>query len=212
MTNNIENLTNLIDQNTTSCRIVSVLYRKKGKPGHGAGEISRQTVLLNVNRDNALRRDLATIKAKFSSLTDPVEIEAAQEIISSLEASLSGFNPNYTKHGYYDGHGNGNVQSSDVSGSVYVKGYVIKKEVLVKGEYKEVKSRAKTLAKKKLSKGFKSSRFREFIVTPDNLKSLSVNGRLLMLDLVGPFDLPVAVNQPVDGYTVQVNEQSPLTV
>jgi hypothetical protein len=47
-------------------------------------------------------------------------------------------------------------------------------------------------------------------VTPENLKSLSVNGRILMLDLVGSFD-PVTVN-PVDGYTVQVNSPESVTV
>ena len=213
MTNQIERLTQLVDQNTSSCRIVSVIYKKKGNGGKGKskgdGEVSRQTILLNVNRDNSLKRDLSVLNGLLSTL-DGVDKEACEELIKSIQSSLDGYNPQYTKHGYYDGHGNGNVQTSDTSGSVYVKGYCIKKEVLVPGVYDEVKSRPKTISKNKLRKQLKNTRFREFIVTPDNLKSLSVNGRILMLDLVGPFD-PVSVNQP-DGYTVQVNQPDSVSV
>lgn len=199
MTNQIETLTKLVDQNTTSCRIVSVLYKKKGNGGKGKskgdGEISRQTILLNVNRDNALRRDLATLKSKLPTL-EGVDKEACQELIDSIQSSLDGYNPQYTKHGYYEGQGNGNVQTSDQSGSVYVKGYCIKKEILVPGVYDPVNSKPKTVSKDKLRKSLKNTRFREFIVTPENLKSLAVNGRIILLDLVGPFDVPVSVNQP----------------
>jgi hypothetical protein len=213
MTNQIEQLTKLVDQNTSSCRIVSVLYRKKGNGGKGKrkgdGEVSRQTILLNVDRDNSLKRDLSVLKGLLPTLTGD-DSTACQELIDSIQSSLDGFNPEYTKHGYYDGHGNGNVQTSELSGSVYVKGYCIKKEVLVPGVYDPVNSRPKTISKNKLRKQLKNTRFREFIVTPENLKSLSVNGRILMLDLVGSFD-SVTVNQ-VDGYTVQVNSPESVTV
>ena len=213
MLNQIEQLTKLVDQNTTSCRIVSVLYRKKGNGGKGKrkgdGEVSRQTVLLNVDRTNCLKRDLSVLKSTLETLTDPVEVQGCQELVDSIQNSLNGFNPEYTKHGYYEGHGNGNVQES-VKNVVYVKGYCIKKEVLVPGVYDPVKSSPKTVSKNKLREQLKNTRFREFIVTPENLKSLSVNGRILMLDLVGSFD-PVTVN-PVDGLTVQVNSPELVTV
>jgi hypothetical protein len=199
MTNQIETLTKLVDQNTSSCRIVSVLYKKKGNGGKGKskgdGEISRQTVLLNVNRDNSLKRDLSVLKGILPTLVNPVEVQACQELITSIQNSLNGFNPEYTKTGYYEGHGNGNVNVS-VKDEVYVRGYVIKKEVLVPGVYDPVKSNPKTLAKNKLRKQLKNTRCREFLVSSENLKSLSVNGNRIFLDLVGPFDLPVKVNEP----------------
>ena len=198
MTNQIEILTKLVDQNTSSCRIVSILYKKKGNGGKGKskgdGEVSRQTVLLNVNRDNSLKRDLSVLKGILPGLSDSVEVQACQELITSIQNSLNGFNPEYTKTGYYDGHGNGNVNVS-VKNEVYVRGYVIKKEVLVPGVYDSVKSSPKTLAKNKLRKKLKNTNCREFLVSPENLKSLSVNGNRIFLDLVGPFDLPVKVNE-----------------
>lgn len=199
MTNQLENLTKLVDQNTSSCRIVSVLYRKKGNGGKGKskgdGEISRQTVLLNVDRNNSLKRDLSVLKGVLPTLTDETEKTACGELINSIQNSLNGFNPEYTKHGYYDGKGNGNVQES-ILDRVYIRGYVIKKEVIVPGKYDPVKSSPKTLAKNRFRKLLKNTRCREFIVDSENLKSLSVNGNRVFLDLVGPFE-PVKVNQEV---------------
>ena len=200
MLNYLDQLTKLVDQNTSSCRIVSVLYRKKGNGGKGKskgdGEVSRQTVLLNVDRTNCLKRDLSVLKSTLETLTDPVEVQGCQELINSVQNSLDGFNPEYTKHGYYEGQGNGNVQES-ILDRVYVRGYVIKKEVLVSGKYDPVKSSPKTLFKNKLRKGLKNTRVREFIVSSDNLKSLSVNGNRILLDLVGPLDVSVNQIDPV---------------
>ena len=208
MRNQIEQLTKLVDQNTTSCRIVSILYRKKGNGGKGKskgdGEVSRQTVLLNVDRTNCLKRDLSVLKSTLETLTDSVEIQGCQELINSIQNSLDGFNPEYTKHEYYEGHGNGNVQES-ILDRVYVRGYVIKKEVLVPGKYDPVKSSPKTLVKNKLRKLLKNTRVREFIVDSENLKSLSVNGNQVNLDLVG--DLNVSVNQ-IDPVKVNVEPVS----
>jgi hypothetical protein len=199
MTNQIEQLTKLVDQNTSSCRIVSILYRKKGNGGKGKskgdGEISRQTVLLNVNRNNSLTRDLAVLKGLRDGLTNETEKTACDELINSIQSSLNGFNPEYTKHGYYEGQGNGNVQES-ILDKVYIRGYVIKKEILVPGKYDPVKSSPKTLAKNRFRKILKNTRCREFIVDRENLKSLAVNGNRVFLDLVGPFE-PVKVNQEV---------------
>jgi hypothetical protein len=199
MTNQIEQLTKLVDQNTSSCRIVSILYRKKGNGGKGKskgdGEISRQTVLLNVNRNNSLTRDLAVLKGLRDGLTDETEKTACDELINSIQNSLNGFNPEYTKHGYYEGQGNGNVQES-ILDKVYIRGYVIKKEILVPGKYDPVKSSPKTLAKNRFRKILKNTRCREFIVDRENLKSLAVNGNRVFLDLVGPFE-PVKVNQEI---------------
>lgn len=171
-----------------SSRFVSVVYKAKG-----TGEVARHTVLLNVDRNRCLKVDLANLQ-KLRPTLEGLDGQAADELIKSLTDSLSGFNPRYTKHGYYEGQGNGNVQES-VKSVVYIRGMTVKKDVLVKGTYKEVKSKPLTLAKNNLSKEFKSSRVREFIVNPDNFKVARHNGKSLVVDLVG--DLEVAVNNPV---------------
>jgi len=155
--------------------------------------VARHTVLLNVDRTRCLKVDLASLTALRPSLKG-IDGEAADELIKSMNDSLSGFNPRYTKHGYYGSHGNGNVQES-VKSVVYIRGYSVKKDVLVEGTYKEVKSRPLTLAKNKLRKEFKANRVREFIVNPDNFKMARHNGKSLVVDLVGGLD--VAVNNPV---------------
>jgi hypothetical protein len=140
----------LLDGNK-SARFVSVVYRAKE-----TGELARHTILLNVNRQRACKVDLANLEAKRSSLTG-LDLQAADELIASLKASIAGYNPLYTKHGYYQAEGNGNVQVS-VLDKVYIRGYSVKKDVLSPGVYKTVKSKPLTIAKDKLRKEFKSGK------------------------------------------------------
>jgi hypothetical protein len=51
---------------------------------------------------------------------------------------------------------------------LYLSGYVVKKKVLKKGEYKPVKSRELTLAKREIENEFKTNRFRKFKI--DSIK------------------------------------------
>ena len=165
----------LMDGNK-SARFVSLLYRAKE-----SGELARHTVLLNVNRSRCLSVDLANLQAKLPTM-EGVEKQACEELIASITETLTtGQNSKYTKAGYYDAQGNGNVQVS-VKEICYVRGYVTGKEVLEAGTYKPVKSSAKTIAKNKIRKGLKNTRVREFIITPANFVMARHNGKAIVVD------------------------------
>lgn len=192
---NFDEFVNLMDGNK-SARFVSLVYRSKE-----SGELARHTILLNVDRKRCLKVDLQNLLNLRPTLTG-IAAEAADELIKSLQDSISGYNPLYTKRGYYDGQGNGNVQVS-VKDVAYIRGFSVRKDVIVPGTYKEVKSRPKTIEKDKIRKTFKSSRVREFIVNPANFKSARHSGNTITVDATGANDTklsdlpPVAVNSPV---------------
>lgn len=173
-----EALVSLLDGNG-SARFATVTYRAKE-----SGELARHTLLLNVNRKRCLQVDLATLTAKLPTLTG-IEAEACRELIESITETLeTGGNSRYTKTGYYDAQGRGNVQVS-VKDVAYLRGYVTAKTVIVPGTYKSVKSAPKTLAKNALRKGLKNTRCREFILNRDNVVMARHDGRVLVIDASG---------------------------
>ena len=60
------------------------------------------------------------------------------------------------------------VKVHNESGLLYIYGYGVSKNILVKGEYKEVKSRPLTIAKDELRKLLKTSHFRNFSIEIGN--------------------------------------------
>jgi hypothetical protein len=155
-------------------------YRAKS-----TGEVAKHTILLNVKRNRCLRVDLENLKKKLPSL-DGLQAEACQELIDSITETLeTGGNRRYTKTGYYQKVGNGNVVEGK-TGVVYVRGYAISKTVLIEGEYKKVNSRPKTIEKNKLRKELKSSRVREFRITGENFIFARNRGRTLEIHTVDP--------------------------
>lgn len=194
---NFAALVALLDGNKSS-RFISVLYRAKE-----SGELARHTVLLNVNRTRCLKVDLANLQKVRPSLNG-IEAQACDELIASITETLTtGSNSQYTKAGYYDGQGNGNVQVS-VKDVCYVRGYVTGKEVFEKGTYKEVKSSAKTLAKNKLRKDLKNTRVREFRITPENFVLARAEGKAIFIDATGS-TLNKLANLPPVTLAVPVN-------
>lgn len=175
---NFSALVELLDGNM-ACRFVSLVYRAKE-----SGELARHTILLNVNRNRCLKVDLANLQAKLPTLTG-VESLACQELIASITETLTtGQNSQYTKAGYYEAQGNGNVQVS-VKDRCYIRGYSIRKDVIEAGTYKTVKSAPKTIAKNKLRKELKNTRIRDFCVTSDNFVMARHDGKSILIDASG---------------------------
>lgn len=186
-----ENFVKLMDSDN-NCRFVSLLYRAKE-----TGELARHTILLNVNRQRCLKVDLANLQVVRPTLTG-IAAQACDELIDSITETLTtGYNTQYTKHGYYEGQGNGkNVQVS-VKLVAYVRGYQVKKEVIEPGHYKEVRSAAKTIEKNKLRKTLKNTRCREFLITPENFKLARHEGKMLVIDATGSSLSKIAGLAPV---------------
>jgi len=158
----------------TGARFVSLRYTSKG-----SGETAVHNVLLGVNLVRAYKRDLAILRAKLPKLTG-IDAQACGEMIASLAKSLEvgiGNNPAYTQKDTYVTIAPG-VKLDPENGSLYVYGFSMGKTVLVPGEHKHVNSQPKTLAKKKLGKLLKSTKFRQYAVS--ELSVAKLDGRKLV--------------------------------
>lgn len=194
-------LVSMLDGNG-ACRFVSLLYRAKpnakvAKLPNAKGELARHTIMLNVNRERLLRQDRATLLAKRPSLKG-VDAQACDELVASLTETLeTGSNCRYTKQGYYQGQGNGNVQVS-VEKVAYVRGYSLKKQVIEAGTpFPPTKSADKTIAKDNLRKLLKNTRCREFCITLENFVMAKVDGKALVIDATGSSLRKLAQAEPV---------------
>jgi hypothetical protein len=155
---------------TSESRFVSVVYTAKG-----TGEKALHLLHLNVNYKKVVARDLKVLGA---TVCTGVEEVARQELVNSYATSLDGYNPNYTKHGYYTQL----VPNRPVffhENELYIKGFSVSKKVLEAGVYKEVNSSAKTIAKNRLRKLMKVNKFREFILDLDRIETVKINGKVI---------------------------------
>lgn len=175
---------NIIAQNVeetfkTGARFVGLTYTNEN------GETSRYNLVMGANLVSLYKNDLRTLTALRPSL-DGIKAVACDELIASINNSLTkgiGNNDRYTLKGYYKPiTKNGEVKLHvDESGEtfLYVRGYVIKKTVITKGEYKHVNSSAKTLAKKELEKSLKRGKLRTFKINVNVLHSVAMNGMVV---------------------------------
>jgi hypothetical protein len=166
---------------TGGARFVSFIYR------NAKGELAKHTVIIQASFTNVYRDDLTTLEAKIASITaaladnpgDAVltlQLQAAQEIHSSLCVSLSGGlgnNPAFTHSADARGAGNETYDAIDglpgvkihrETGEVHIHGLAHAKEVIEPGIYKPVKSRPLTLAKNAIDDELRRSKIRQFNV------------------------------------------------
>lgn len=160
---------------TTQCRFASFVYQAKG-----TGEIARHNLLLNVDTRKLYEKSLAILQAKFPTLSG-IDRQACQELIDSLQESLEkglGENSAYTLKNTLVPICNG-IKLNQNDGSVLVTGFSRGKVVLELGEYKQVKSSAKTIAKNKLKSTLPISRIRSFCLGQDRIGMAKLNGNTL---------------------------------
>ena len=158
---------------TSDCRFASLIYTNQ------KGESSKYLLHLNVHYLKVLARDLKVLQS--TKPENDTEALALQELIESLKESIEtkGHNSRYTKEGYYTPLFNG-VKFHE--NELYVNAFVIKREVLIKGTYKEVNSSAKTIAKNKFRKLLKSGQFREFKIDLNQVHMMKLNGKTLVIE------------------------------
>jgi len=184
MINNIITVTNEIISSVeetfkSGCRFVSFTYTNE------KGEKSLQNILMGIRLESLYKSDLRSLKSLRSTL-EGVDLVACDELIVSLSESLEkgiGNNSAYTLKGYYTPvTTNGEVkfhQSENGDKSLYFRGYVIKKTVLVKGVYPTVKSSPKTISKNRIKKGLKSGKLRTFKLNLNTLHTVKMNGKVV---------------------------------
>ncbi len=180
-------LTNVITSNVeetfrSGCRFVGMTYTNEN------GAVTRYNLLTGVRLESLYKSDLRTLKSLRPSL-DGIDAIACDELIASVTESLTkgiGNNSNYSLKGYYTPiTANKEVSlHTDENGEthLYIRGYVVKSTVLVKGTYPTVNSSAKTLAKKKIEKNLKRGKIRTFKINVAVLHSVRLNGMTIEIE------------------------------
>ena len=184
MENNIDKLFSSITQ-SSSATFCSIYYESKG-----TGEVARHTINLNVNLENLYSQDLETLMSIKNNLNDSVEIQACNELIESFEDSLKagiGNNVNYSQKNVdykrfkdVDGKVISNVKQHP-NGQIYLSGLLINKDVIEQGQYVERKSKPLTIAKNKMRKDLKTTKFRNYVLD-SNTFEIRVRGNNIIFD------------------------------
>ena len=161
------------------------------------GEISNHVIIANFSYANAVKNDL---KALQSATLNDVEtiantfgfsLDLVNQAIGKLrDRFIKDQNPDKSKHskasiGQLDAYTKivDGLKFCHATGEVYIYALSHSKEVLVKGEYKTVNSSDLTLCQNAVKKYFEFSttRFRNFIVNPNQLCGVNVNGEKIVL-------------------------------
>lgn len=164
------------DTKRTGARFIGITYTNE------VGETSKYRLIMGINLVSLYKSDLRSLKALRPSLVG-VKAVACDELIASVENSLTkgiGNNDAYTLKGYYTPiTSNGEVKlhvNDNGETHLYLRGYVLTKDVLVKGTYASVNSSDKTLAKKELEKNLKRGKIRTFKINVGVLEGIRMNG------------------------------------
>lgn len=160
-----------------------------------SGEIANHVVCANFSYKNAVKRDLK----KLQKLTEKEKvtlsektgfgIELINQAIQKLsESFVNNLNPetqsNQSKAQQETFQKiNGSMKIHKETKEVYIYGLAISKEIIQHGEHKTVNSRPLTLAQNAIKKelNFTTSKYRQFIVNPENLTGVNVNGEKFQL-------------------------------
>lgn len=166
---------------TAGCRFASFDYTATS--GRTKPETARYVVLLGGDLEAAYKADVATLTALLPTFAG-IDLQAATEILASLQESLEvgiGNNSAYTQRDVayvaLDGLPGCYLHPD---GSLSIRCRVQSKVVLQPGEYKTVKSKPLTIAKRKIEKGLRKSEFRTFLLS--ELSGARLNGETLELN------------------------------
>jgi len=134
----------------------------------GSGEVANYQLVFHINYRNALEKALRIVE-DFNPANEIEEI-AKQELIQSYANRILNIEENDHEDPHYSLVADENgipvkgIKIHNESGKLHMWGFVIGKETLKDGTFKEVKSSEKTLAKKKIEALTTLSKFRQFIV------------------------------------------------
>lgn len=157
-------------------RFVGVTYRSKS-----TGELARHTLLIGANYRNVIVKSMEELTRMLPTLTNPLDIQAANELIASFSKSLLALDagiphPGNTKPELYETICPG-LRMSKNDGSLELCGLAVAKKVLEAGEHKVVKSRPLTLAKNALKKGLPASKYRTLAIDAGAFDSIRIGGK-----------------------------------
>ena len=179
--------------NNNGARLISINnYEAKT-----SGEIANHLINTGADIMNAKKGDLKRIQnAKESDLMavadkGKIALDVVRLALSEmLESALKNTSENFEERTNQSKGQTNNyvfiapaVKLDPETETLYIFGQAIRKNVIKKGEYKEVKSAPKTIAKNMLKKqlGLRTDKFRNFIVA--HVKDVTLNGTVIDVNL-----------------------------
>ena len=150
------------------------------------GEVSDYNVCFHISYKNVLERSIALLEEM--NVAEGVESQAKEELLESFRSSLAkmAVTPveeiNDTYERFFDSEGRhiAGVKMHKEKGDLHLFGLLVKKNVLVEGNYKEVKSRPLTIAKNKLRRSLPVGKWRQFVFSLDKVDSIKVEKMEIM--------------------------------
>lgn len=174
----IKAIDQLREATDNGCKFVSFLYQSKG-----TGEVAKYQINFGIDYHAARKADREALVAY--NPVDEVEAAAKEKMIKSLTETIEeGVSSSYTQKDTYESIDKGMKQHKE-SGELYISGFIHSKEQVEPptNPKKKPNSSAATLAKRKIEKelDFKSTRFRTFILNPENIGGIRVCGDVIEL-------------------------------
>lgn len=170
----IAQLVTLISQIKTPSFIRIINYSND----KGGGEVANYTINIGIKFENAKASDKAWLQdEKNLALVDFGSADIAVHATSArLEMLASHLKQNNQSKAQTDAYETlcPNVRLHKEKQRIYIYGFVVRKDVIVEGNYKSVDSDTLTIAKRKIGDHLKATKFRQFAF--DKLASVKVKG------------------------------------
>jgi hypothetical protein len=170
----VKTIDTLREATKSGCRFVGFLYQSKT-----TGEVAQYCINLGVDYIESIQHDLDAVKAY--NPTEELEQTAKDQIVASLEKTLQPKTIEEQEKDVYDHIGKGLKQHKE-SGKLFIWGFQQSKTQVEPPtiEKKEKKSSSLTIAKEKIKKncGFKSTKFRQYILDEENIAGITIGGEV----------------------------------
>lgn len=161
------------------------------------GETSEYIININISYGNAVKKDIAALQnitpEQMEEIQSKNELFTLEMIQKNIQTLLDSFLKNQNK----ETASNKSIAQNEAyinltpclrynfeTGLLYLHGAKEHKKVIVPIEYKPVNSRIDTLCKGTIKKvlKFSTEKYRQFIITPDQLKRVKMNGTEWVLE------------------------------
>ena len=167
----------------------------KGYTSSTTGEVANHVVNANFSYGNAVEKDLKALNGATNEdvMAISEKFGFAPELIKTAiiklrDAFVKNQNPETASAqsvAQSDAYVNitNSIKLHIESGKIHIYALAVSKEVLVEGEYKSVNSRELTLCQNAVKKyfNFSTAKYRNFIVDPEQLSGVNINGEKFSL-------------------------------
>lgn len=190
MTNREEKIAKIVEKFSmlNGTRFVGIKEYQNSK-----GEIANHVVNADFSYGNAVEKDLKTLRsatpqdieniAFSTNFSKELVSQAINKIIDSFVSNQNPETQSNQSKAQQDTYSKvtNSIKMHNETEQLYIYALAVNKKVLVKGEYKEVKSRDLTLAQNAVKKYFdlSTAKYRSFVIDENKLGSVTITGDTL---------------------------------